>query len=111
FSWLFFRAEGMGHAKDLLVHTLTAFQLNKAFGLMPARLGYTTAVWTALLFSVLLLIVYDVLKNKYGNVFALVLKQAWWFRWMVYLGLLFLILMYGAYGLDYTQTEFIYFRF
>ncbi|MCR5655035.1 MAG: MBOAT family protein, partial [Lachnospiraceae bacterium] len=47
FSWLFFRAEGMGHAKDLLVHTLTAFQLNKAFGLMPARLGYTTAVWTA----------------------------------------------------------------
>ena len=46
-----------------------------------------------------------------ANVFQIVLSQGMWFRWFVYLGLLFMILVYGAYGLEYTQTEFIYFQF
>lgn len=110
-SWLFFRAEGVGNACLILQQMITAFQPPKAFGLLFARLGYTAAQWTAILFSLLLLIVFDVLKDKHKDVFSLVLKQGAWFRWLVYLGLLFMILMYGAYGLDYTQTEFIYFRF
>ena len=46
-----------------------------------------------------------------ANVFQIILSQGMWFRWLVYLGLLFMILVYGAYGLEYTQTEFIYFQF
>lgn len=49
--------------------------------------------------------------KKVHNVFELVLSQGLWFRWLIYIGLLFMILVYGAYGLDYTQTEFIYFQF
>ena len=32
-------------------------------------------------------------------------------RWIIYISLLFLILIYGIYGTDYAQTQFIYFQF
>ena len=50
-------------------------------------------------------------EGPFQNVFQIILSQGMWFRWLVYLGLLFMILVYGAYGLEYTQTEFIYFQF
>ena len=87
----------------------------------------------ALIFAMLLLFVFDILKNHmylmskndmqslkdgsieqsgpFQNVFQIILSQGMGFRWLVYLGLLFMILVYGAYGLEYTQTEFIYFQF
>lgn len=86
----------------------------------------------ALIFAMLLLFTFDILKNHYYllekkdhamiskavsseqkiySVFELVLSQGMWFRWLLYIGLLFMIMVYGAYGLDYTQTEFIYFQF
>ena len=111
---------------------VTAFQLPKFFGLAVNRMGYSMQQLVALIFAMLLLFVFDVLKNHYylsekkahtilsdtatgvqkvHNVFELVLSQGLWFRWLIYIGLLFMILVYGAYGLDYTQTEFIYFQF
>ena len=45
------------------------------------------------------------------DVVGLVLKQGAWFRWAVYLGLLFSILIFGVYGNVYEQTQFIYFQF
>ena len=65
----------------------------------------------ALMVAFLLMAVVDILKNKGYDVCGLVLKQGIWFRWLLYLGLLFMIMMYGAYGLDFAQTEFIYFQF
>lgn len=132
FSWLFFRADSFGTALYMLRQMVTAFQLPKFFGLAVNRMGYSMQQLVALIFAMLLLFVFDVLKNHYylsekkehtilsdiatgvkkvHNVFELVLSQGLWFRWLIYIGLLFMILVYGAYGLDYTQTEFIYFQF
>ena len=53
----------------------------------------------------------DFLKEQGKDVAQLVLKQGAWFRWAVYLGLLFSILIFGVYGNVYEQTQFIYFQF
>lgn len=111
FTWLFFRAETFGKALDMIRHTIESLQLPQLFGLAVMRMGFSTQQLIALLLSVILLFVVDSLKDQGKDVRFLVLEQGIWFRWLVYLGLLFVILLYGAYGLDYTQTEFIYFQF
>lgn len=111
FTWLFFRAEGVGQAFDIIRQTVVSLQLPQIFGLAVNRMGFSMQQLTALIVAFVLLAVVDVLKNKGTDVCGLVLKQGIWFRWLVYLGLLFMIMMYGAYGLEYTQTEFIYFQF
>lgn len=111
FSWLFFRAETIGKAFDMIRHTIESLQLPQLFGLAVMRMGFSMQQLIALLLSVILLFVVDTMKDQGKDVRALVLTQGIWFRWLVYLGLLFVIVLYGAYGLDYTQTEFIYFQF
>jgi D-alanyl-lipoteichoic acid acyltransferase DltB (MBOAT superfamily) len=111
FSWLFFRAEGVGTAGRILKQIVCNMQFEQIFGLAVNRMGFSMQQLVALVIAFFLLAVVDVLKNKGMQVDKMVLQQGLWFRWLVYLGLLFMILMYGAYGLEYTQTEFIYFQF
>lgn len=111
FSWLFFRAETIGKAFDMIRHTVISLQLPQFFGLAFMRLGFSIQQTVALLLSLILLFTVDSMKDKGKDVRSLVLSQGIWFRWLVYLGLLFVIILYGAYGLDYSQTEFIYFQF
>lgn len=111
FAWLFFRAEGVGTAFRIIKQIIMSLQFPQLFGLAVNRMGFTMQQLAALIVAFLLLMIVDVLKNRGEDVSCLVLKQGIWFRWLVYIGLLFMIMTYGAYGLDYAQTEFIYFHF
>ncbi len=111
FAWLFFRAEGVGTAFRIIKQTIVSLQFPQLFGLAVNRMGFTMQQLVAIIIAFLLLMIVDILKNRGEDVPALVLKQGIWFRWLVYIGLLFMIMTYGAYGLDYAQTEFIYFQF
>lgn len=111
FSWLFFRAEGIGHAIDILKQMVLSLQFEQIFGLAVNRMGFSMQLLVALLVAFALLFTVDILIDKGKDVSKLVLEQGIWFRWLVYLGLLFMIMTFGAYGMDFTQTEFIYFQF
>lgn len=111
FAWLFFRASSVGSAFRIIRQMIVSLQFPQLFGLAVNRMGFTMQQLAALTIAFLLLAVVDIKKNKGEDVAALVLKQGIWFRWLVYIGLLFMIMTYGAYGLDYAQTEFIYFQF
>ncbi len=111
FSWLFFRAEGVGHAVNILKQMVLSLQFEQIFGLAVNRMGFSMQLLVALLVAFALLFTVDILIDKGKDVSKLVLEQGIWFRWLVYLGLLFMIMTFGAYGMDFTQTEFIYFQF
>ena len=111
FTWLFFRAGSVREAFDIIRQIVLSLQFPQIFGLAVNRMGFSIQQLTALILALILLGIVDILKNKGRDICAFVFRQGMWFRWMVYLGLLFMILMYGAYGLEYTQTEFIYFQF
>ncbi|MBO6015961.1 MAG: MBOAT family protein [Lachnospiraceae bacterium] len=111
FTWLFFRATGLSMAFTLIRQCACDLQFGKLFGLVFGNIGMTSAQMVVLTLSILLLFAVDTLKERGKDVARLVLSQGIWFRWAVYLGLLFAILIFGVYGNVYEQTQFIYFQF
>lgn len=111
FTWLFFRATGFRMAFELIWSCVTNLQFGKLFGLVFGNIGMTPQQMVVLVLALILLFAVDYLKDRGKDVAALVLKQGLWFRWAVYLGLLFTILIFGVYGNVYEQTQFIYFQF
>lgn len=111
FTWLFFRATGFGMAFQLLRKCITDLQFGKLFGLVFGNIGMSAPQMVILTLALILLFAVDYIREKGQDAAALVLKQGGWFRWGVYLGLLFTILIFGVYGNIYEQTQFIYFQF
>lgn len=111
FTWLFFRATGFGMAFQLIWKCITDLQFGKLFGLVFGNIGMSAPQMVILTLALILLFAVDYLREKGHDAAALVLKQGGWFRWGVYLGLLFAILIFGVYGNVYEQTQFIYFQF
>ncbi|MBR1691969.1 MAG: MBOAT family protein [Lachnospiraceae bacterium] len=111
FTWLFFRATGFSTALRLIRQCVVNLQFGKLFGLVFGNIGMTPQQMVVLTLALILLLTVDVLKEKGRDVAGLVLAQGMWFRWAVYLGLLFSILIFGVYGNVYEQTQFIYFQF
>lgn len=111
-TWLFFRAGSCYTAIMMAKFTIENFHAER---LLSTRffetMGLTGQSATALGFSLILLLIVDILRYKNVDVGALVRKQGVAFRWMVYLGLLLMIIVFGIYGADYEQTEFLYFQF
>ena len=45
------------------------------------------------------------------TVSTFLMKQNMWFRWIVLIGMILAILVFGVYGVDFDSTQFIYFDF
>ncbi len=61
-----------------------------------------------LIIALLLLAVAEWLHEKYGTARKWIAEQGIVFRWMVWLGLFFFVLIFGMYGPGYDAAEFIY---
>lgn len=111
FAWLFFRADGMYNAYEILVNM---FRLNNGMILFDGSL-YTLGVarnsMNILLLSIAALFIVDYHKYHDKDVVGLLLKQQWYFRTMIIMLLVFTILLYGCYGELYDVQQFIYFQF
>ena len=53
----------------------------------------------------------DVLHEKGYAIFLAMSRQTVLFRWSLYLGLIWSVIMFGIYGIGYDSSQFIYFRF
>lgn len=106
FAWLFFAAPSFLTAIRMIRQSFTAFSTTP-----PLELGLNGVNWMILLGSLLLLLVVDILHEKKISIIALMSKQEIWFRYVVYLGLIWSIIMLGIYGVSYDASEFIYFQF
>lgn len=110
-SWMFFRATGLKSVLLMLRQIVTRFEGHKLFGWTINNIGMEPQTLIVVLIAITLLFVVDDWKYKGNDAIAFVFRQGFVFRWCVYLGLLFTIIMFGAYGYEFTQTEFIYFQF
>ena len=61
FSWLFFRAEGIGHAVAILKQMVLSLQFEQIFGLAVNRMGFSMQLLVALLVAFALLFIVDIL--------------------------------------------------
>lgn len=110
-SWMFFASTGFHTTFLMMKRIVTHLEPGKLFGWVFYNLGLNTQTIVVLVLALLLLLVVDGMKYKGVNMISFVFSQGRVFRWMIYLGLLLCIIVFGAYGATYEQTEFIYFQF
>lgn len=111
FTWLFFRASSMRDALLMIEKCIYYPAPERIAGLAFVSMGMTTQVAVVVLISLMLLFVVDAMQYKGMDVVQFVFSQGAWFRYVVYAGLLLGILLFGVYGNQYEQTQFIYFQF
>ena len=109
----FFRAgsisEGFEFVKRLF-GTFTRTELNPWILIDGSilQLAGTGINLNIIIVGIALLIIVAVLREKYGYARIWLDKQPVVFRWAVYIGLLFITILYGKYGRDFQAAEFIY---
>ena len=64
-----------------------------------------------LLFGIIILFVFDILKYNKINLLEKVLKIILPIRWLIYLAFIFAIIIFGVYGPEFSESAFIYFQF
>lgn len=106
FAWLFFAAGSFRVSLGLLKQMTVSFSTTSLLGL-----GLDEKDWLILICAILVLLVVDILHEKNISVTAAVEKQEVWFRWTLYLGLIWGTIMVGIYGIAYDTSQFIYFQF
>lgn len=106
FAWIFFAADSLRQAVSLIRQMFVTFQTTGIYDL-----GLTRGNWFILCFSLIVLGIVDTLHENGKSVFLLMEKQTLWFRWVLYLGLLWGTIMFGIYGIGYDTSQFIYFQF
>lgn len=115
FSWFFFRAEGFKTALQMLRHGIQNMGLFTFFA-PDNLLGINTMVLSeknffVMLMGLALILLVDYLKKRGVDFKRRLEGQNIWFRWLVYYGLIFSILILGIYGPEYDASAFIYFQF
>ena len=78
------------------------------FGSHWQTLGVSFQDIHVVLVAVLMLIVVGALREKYGYARDWIGRQGFAFRWLIWLGLLLFLLIWGKYGPGYSAAEFIY---
>ena len=75
------------------------------------ELGLDRGNWTTFILAVALLFVIDILHEKGLSVSKIIDSQEIWFRYLIYAGLIWSIIMFGIYGIGYDTSQFIYVQF
>ena len=111
-TWIFFRASSFRGA----VHILTKIMddLNVAwlinFGYI-SLFGKDTYTMVVILTAILMVLMVDIAKYYGVDIKNLIFGQQLLSRWIIYAGILMMILYWGSYGAGHKQTQFIYFQF
>ncbi len=115
FSWFFFRAEGFKIALQMLRHGIqniglfTFFAPDNLLGINTIALSEKN--FFVMLAGLALILLVDYMKKRGVDFKRRLAGQNIWFRWLVYYGLIFSILIFGIYGPEHDASAFIYFQF
>ena len=107
-TWVFFRAQTVSDAFAMLSRVFGSFDWNAMTAWVS---GWGLQTQLVSLISLLVLAAADALMARGVDVPDKLQATAFPVRWAIYLALVFVIIVFGAYGNSYTATQFIYFQF
>ncbi|MCI9296116.1 MAG: MBOAT family protein [Lachnospiraceae bacterium] len=110
FSWLFFRAGGLGAAL-VLIKRMMYINWTVLFDYSLYSLGVPEGYFRILCYAIGVLLIVDYKKYIGTDVMEKFMGLDWWLRLSAEMFLIFTILLYGCYGELYDTTQFIYFQF
>ncbi len=111
FAWLFFRADNMAVALQMIDSVVHADNLHIIADGSLYQMGLDWRNYMIMLLSIGILLAVDCLKYCGISVRQFIYKQELWFRWMVYIAAVLIILIFGMWGAGYDKQAFIYFQF
>jgi len=110
-AWVFFRAESVGQAVDIIKNTFTVWN---PWVLTDGTL-LSTALdpkeWNVLFAALAFLLLTEIAKYKKFRLAEKILSQGFVFKGALFIIGVLAILIFGIYGADYDAASFIYFRF
>lgn len=111
FAWIFFRANTMRDACGFIGRMFTTLDIGTLFNgaLLQMKLDGTELV--ILLCAMVVLGLISILHYRKIRIREVLAQQGIWFRYILYFGLLFTVLIFGVYGSNYDASQFIYFQF
>ena len=105
-GWVFFAADSVRHAFCIFRQMFTGIIKVSVF-----ELGLDRGNWTTFILAAVLLLVIDVLHERGTSISKIINSQEIWFRYLIYAGLIWSIIMFGIYGTGYDTSSFIYVQF
>ena len=112
FAWIFFRAETIEDAFLFIRRIGTRWNPWVLFNGSLYELGISRQQANVLLVALAVLLLADLIRErKKQRIDEFLSAQNLWFRWLVLIFMLVLVIVYGAYGQVYDAKQFIYFQF
>lgn len=108
FLWIFFRANTFGDSM-IIIKNLFNWDMNNLFNGNVYTLGLTQGEFWITIFFVLVMLLVEYYNSFISSISNFIMNQKLVFRWALYLGLIYIILIFGNYGGE--QQQFIYFQF
>ena len=109
-AFVVFRAESLTQAMALF-RGLLRWDAAPFGGTGFEGLGIDAADFWVALAAILVLLVCDLLRKKYGPLTPLLMERPLVLQWAVLLGGILTIVVFGMYGAGYVEKPFIYFQF
>lgn len=110
FTWLFFRADSFRTALSMLKKIFQLPNFRMSFADLNS-LGVSAKTIKVILCGTLLLFLLDWLNYKKIDIKQFILNQNFLCRYFIYMAFIMILIIYGNYGGNHAQTEFIYFQF
>lgn len=111
FSWIFFRAQSISEAVIIIKRMLTIFNPWIFLDMSIFELGLNIEEFLIAVIAIMILVIVSILHYKELALRQWIKQQAIGIRWIIYYTSIFIILLWGIYGVDYQQSQFIYFQF
>jgi D-alanyl-lipoteichoic acid acyltransferase DltB (MBOAT superfamily) len=110
-TWVFFRAADLSTALAIFRQAFATFNPWVLIDGSLYSLGIGLTEFWVLMAAIGLLLGVDILHERGFSFRDRLLHQQLWFRWAVYLGMLFAVLLLGIYGPSMSAASFIYTQF
>lgn len=111
-TWIFFRASSFRGALHILKKILDDFNIAWLINFGYVSLfGKDTYTMSVIMTAILIVLMVDIAKYNGVDIKEFIFQQGLLSRWVIYAGILLMILYWGNYGVGHKQTQFIYFQF
>lgn len=111
FTWIFFRAPSLSAAVAVIRSILTVHNPWILFDGSLYTCGLAAGEFWMMLVCIGVLFAADAVHVRGISLRKILVRQEYWFRWLVIAGTVLLILLVGIWGTEYNGTGFIYFQF
>ncbi len=110
-TWIFFRADTISNAFAMFHQMFSSFNPWIFFDGTLFTLGLSVIDFWITIAAIAVLAAVDVMHHKGIPIREKICKQGVLFRWALYYGVIFAILLFGIYGPGFDAAQFIYFQF